>query len=114
MYIIKQDIDHYTRMLIVCTIYEVFDSLSYSKVDLPNQILSFDTESKSLRSDRETVFLKLRLYCVTCILINGLFFDRNCSVNLWFICILKGSAIIGMLEAVMGQDKFFEGVGVRF
>lgn len=47
-------------------------------------------------------------------MINGLFDNRNCSVNSWFLCILKGSAIIGMLEAVMGQDKFFEGVGVRF
>lgn len=76
------------------------------------KILSLDTESKSLRSDRVNSFLKLELYCV--IIINVLFDDRNCSVNLWFICILKGSAIIGMLEAVMGQDKFFEGVGVRF
>lgn len=113
MYIIKQDIDHCTQMLIVYAINEVFDSLSYRKVDLPNQILSFDTKCKSLRFDRvNSFFLKLRLYCV--IMINGLFYDRNCSVNLWFICILKGSAIIGMLEAVMGQDKFFEGVGVRF
>lgn len=99
-------------MLIVYALYEVFDSLSYSKVDFPNQILSFDTKCKSLRSDRVNSFLKLELYCV--IIINGLFYNRNCSVNLWFICILKGSAIIGMLEAVMGQDKFFEGVGVRF
>lgn len=112
MYNIKQDIDHCTQMLIVYAINEVFGSLSYSKVDFPNQILSFDTKSKSLRSDRVNNFLKLKLYRV--IMINGLFYERNCSVNLWFLCILKGSAIIGMLEAVMGQDKFFEGVGVRF
>lgn len=82
-------------------------------MDLPTQDIEFRylIQIHAFRPSKQ-FFLKLRLYCF--IVINILFYNRNCSVKLWFLYILKGSAIIGMLEAVMGQNTFFEGVGVRF
>ena len=71
---------------------EVFDSISYSKVShVTNAVWRVFGERRVLLCLQFCIFLKNRS-------------------NTFFY--FQGSAIIGMLEAVMGQDKFFEGVGV--
>ena len=71
---------------------EVFDSISYSKVShVTNAVWRVFGEGGVLLCLQFCIYLK------------------NCFYTFFYF---QGSAIIGMLEAVMGQDKFFEGVGV--